>query len=49
MTSANTMHWHTQLCRSAADGDDNDMEEYPPNFEKDDNGDEEFDFMFEED
>ena len=49
-TSADVMHWHTQLCKSMAVGnDDDDREESPPDYEEDDNGDKDLKFMFKED
>ena len=42
------MHWHTQLCKPMAAGDD-DREDSPPDFKDDDNGDEDNEFIFKED
>ena len=39
MTSTDAMHWHTQLCRSMAAGNDDDREESPPEYEENENGD----------
>ena len=49
MTSADAMHHHSQLCRSMAAGNENNMEESPLEYEEDNNCDGNYDFIFEED
>ena len=47
--STDAMLWHAQLCKSVVAGDDDNREESPPDYEEDDNGNGDFEFMFEED
>ena len=49
MTTADAMCWHTQLCRSILAGDNNDIQESPLDYEEDENGNGDYDFIFEED
>ena len=47
--SADAMWQHTQLCKTVVAGDDDDREEYPPDYEEDKNCDGDFKFVFKED
>ena len=49
MTTADSMHQHAQLCWSTVAGNDEDREESPLHYEDDENGDGDYDFIFEED
>ena len=45
-----TMWWHTLVCKSTATGDSNgNREESPPEYEGDEDGEDNFEFRFDED